>query len=218
LFAELLIGIAQLVEQEFPRKGISVSTTCPQGPTVDCYSWSWVRSPLPINGGPDVFMEYSSSFLSRFWLKVCKDSGLGPNGDCWEWIASTTGSGYGSIRIGSRTDGSRTSLSAHRVSYELAFGPIPDGLEVLHRCDNRRCVKPDHFFLGTQVENSQDMYSKKRGYLGPRTPLKITDDQVVEIRKKLCEGVSSRRLAKLYGVSAPMISYIKNDKKRRTAF
>lgn len=93
----------------------------------------------------------------RFWAKVRKSD----NG-CWEWTANGNNYGYGKLRVGSRTDGSRRSIRAHRLAYELACGPIPVGMNVCHRCDNRRCVRPDHLFLGTTQDNIRDRVAKGR--------------------------------------------------------
>lgn len=91
----------------------------------------------------------------RFWEKVRKTDG------CWEWLAYTCKFGYG--RIG----GVRGQvLDAHRVSWELHNGPIPEGICVLHHCDNPPCTNPDHLFLGTLSDNLADMYAK--GRQGPR--------------------------------------------------
>jgi hypothetical protein len=86
----------------------------------------------------------------RFWPKVAKSDG------CWEWRGAKT-LGYGRINVG------RRSILAHRVSYEMANGPIADGLVVCHRCDNPSCVRPDHLFLGTLGDNNADMFAKGRG-------------------------------------------------------
>ena len=81
---------------------------------------------------------------------------------CLEWTACCTGAGYGQLRI------NRRSRSAHRLAWELVNGPIPDGLCVLHRCDNPRCVEADHLFLGTQLDNIADMTAKRRSARGDR--------------------------------------------------
>ena len=97
----------------------------------------------------------------RFWAKVDKES---PNG-CWEWTAGLNGAGYGQFTMWPASP-----VRAHRFSWELRHGPIPDGLCALHRCDNRPCVNPDHLFLGTRGDNIRDCFSKGRGnpYPGAR--------------------------------------------------
>jgi hypothetical protein len=87
---------------------------------------------------------------AKFWAKVRKAAG------CWEWIADRTAKGYGRKRWGSRV------VLAHRLSWELANGPIPAGLSVCHHCDNPPCVRPSHLFLGTARENVRDMVQKGR--------------------------------------------------------
>lgn len=129
--------------------------------------------------------------MQRFWDKVKKGKG------CWEWTAANS-RGYGKFRLGGKT------LAAHRVSYEWANGPIPDGLVVMHTCDNPPCVRPAHLRLGTHGDNAVDRDRKGRarqlaGEAHPRA--RLTDEDVEEIRRRRKAGETYRELAEAFGVS-----------------
>lgn len=97
------------------------------------------------------------SIIIRFWNKVNKE---GPNG-CWEWV--------GKIKVGKEGGyGIFRDMRAHRYSWELFNGLIPDKLIICHKCDNRKCVNPDHLFLGTQFDNMKDMTKKGRRAYGEK--------------------------------------------------
>ena len=127
---------------------------------------------------------------------------------CWEWNGYKR-SGYGRMTVGSRKDGTRRTESAHRVSYELAKGTIPDGYEVCHKCDNPSCINPDHLFLGTRAENMADRNRKGRNitFIGEEQPLsKLTRKAVKDARwERAYKGTPFQTLADRYGVSKKTI-------------
>jgi hypothetical protein len=149
------------------------------------------------------------TLAERFWPKVNKTE------TCWLWTASSHEFGYGVIGCPDRPG--RT-LRAHRVSYEFAHGPIPEGLQVLHKCDVPACVNPDHLFLGKDQDNVSDMIAKGRfgangNGCGEGSPnSKLTWGEVCEIRSMAEAGKTHKSIADIYEVSRPTISNIVKSK------
>ena len=137
--------------------------------------------------------------IERFEKKYIPE----PNTGCWLWIGHCKSNGYG--QAGSRKTDDRF---AHRESWRLHKGPIPNGLHVLHRCDVRCCVNPDHLFLGTPTDNMKDCSAKGRTARGEiHGCAKLTEDQILEIRKAPNTGHGT--LAAAYGVTPSNITAIK---------
>jgi hypothetical protein len=160
------------------------------------------RTRLKRHGNPFVSIKPHGSAESRFWPKVEKTDG------CWLWSGFLNNKGYGSISLGGQ--GGKI-VFAHRFSYELHKGAIPDGLIVMHSCDNPRCVNPDHLSVGTHKDNTRDMLEKgrarggsMRGEANPRALL--NEDQVRYIRES---KASHAALARELGVSAVLIGKIR---------
>lgn len=135
---------------------------------------------------------------AAFWEKVSKTEG------CWLWTGAKRWDGYG------RFNPCFKQMTAHRYSWELVNGPLPEGMHVLHRCDNPPCVNPAHLFIGTIKDNATDKAQKGRA------PAKLTHDQVVEIKQALKAPYFGqlKALAAQYGVSASLIHDIKAGKRR----
>ena len=133
---------------------------------------------------------------------------INPVTGCWEWIG-TKRNGYGRTMTGSRTDGTRKSISAHRLSYQLFKGNIPQGCVVCHKCDNPCCINPDHLFAGTVQENVSDRERKGRnkppkGACNGRA--KLSEKDVLAARtERIDRGTSYQALAKKYGVAKKTI-------------
>ena len=143
----------------------------------------------------------------RFWTLADTSS---PDG-CWPWHAAIDKDGYGRFEL----PGHRQA-TVHRFAYELAIGPIPEGRSVLHHCDNRSCVRPDHLFVGTHTDNMQDAKRKGRKYGRHPAHAKLTAEQVHVIREDLRKGISPRSLASQYHVCVGTIYFIREGATWRT--
>lgn len=145
----------------------------------------------------------------RFWSRVDKDGPEHPTlGRCWIWIGCKDKLGYGYFGGGA---GERR---VYRYSYVLHFGPIPEGLCVLHRCDNPSCVNPEHLEPGTRIDNNADRDRKGRqgnhkGTCNGRA--KLTESQAAEIRQRYRRGsrdANIRALAQEFGLSRSAVQYL----------
>lgn len=126
----------------------------------------------------------------RFWKSINKTEG------CWEWTGFTNDDGYGKIAINGEP------VSVHRFSYQLHYGEIPLGLQVLHKCDNPPCCRPDHLFLGTRDENHKDKTIKCRA------ARKLDARRVEDIVRRVRAGESTVSLARAFGISHSGVSKI----------
>lgn len=133
--------------------------------------------------------------------------------ECWEWTGFRNRKGYGQCK-----SAGQPTIGAHRLSWIVHHGPIPEGMCVCHKCDNPPCVNPHHLFLGTIADNTADMMRKGRHRISPRygtdnPRCKLSDDQIREIYYER-HGDSPSSLAAEFGVSQSLISIIRNHRYR----
>jgi hypothetical protein len=122
--------------------------------------------------------------------------------DCWEWHGTKHMAGYGSYRVNGK------SFLAHRVSWMIFNGEMPEGLCVCHKCDNRKCINPNHLFVGTQGDNVRDMILKGRFNPGGNNEKRLTDTERFEIVEMRRAGHKQKVIAQKYRVSQPTISSV----------
>lgn|SRR6266850_556922 len=133
---------------------------------------------------------------------------------CWLWQGFVEKSGYPRISIGLRHG---RNLRANRVAWQLKYGKIPEGKLVLHSCDNKRCVRPSHLFLGTHQDNMDDMVKKGRSLkmdetFARRFPCKLSVEKAKEIRTLHSTGVQQKTLAEKFSVSRALVCAIVHNK------
>lgn len=138
----------------------------------------------------------------RFWAKIVR-----AKEGCWDWRGAKHPHGYGLLF---RKRGERPA-AAHRLSYEIHFGPIPPNMRVCHRCDNPPCNNPEHLFLGTAKDNTRDMIEKGRVARGERiASAKLSASDVLRIRS---DTRTQKAIAADYGVRRQTISKLKSGKR-----
>ena len=156
-------------------------------------------------------LTFTDDFL-RFKSKIAVDQDTG----CWLWIGKIATNGYGHFWLNGKTVG------AHQASWSFHNAGQNDGLHVLHKCDVRCCVNPDHLFLGTHQENMDDMVTKGRaagntriGHLHPMA--RLDEISISEIRKLSDLGQTNRAIAKCYGISPGYVSLVYRGMRRGRA-
>jgi hypothetical protein len=142
--------------------------------------------------------------LDRFWSKVDRKF----DGGCWDWIGSCS-HGYGNFWDSKQ----KRLVKAHRFSWKLFFGDYPENnLFVLHKCDNAKCVNPNHLFVGTQIDNMRDMAQKGRSMIryGEKNPnAKLSLEEVKEIKSLYASGKYFQyEIAEMFNVSQSMVGCI----------
>ena len=140
----------------------------------------------------------------RFWDHVRK----GDLDECWEWTGARERAGYGFLHASHRP---RRWWKAHRVSWEIHFGAIPQGACVLHRCDNPPCVNPRHLWLGSRRDNNRDRVRKGRGHKQhgeANTNAKLSAADLPAIRRLHERGMTQEKIAEVFSISQPQISRV----------
>lgn len=122
---------------------------------------------------------------------------------CWEWTATLYKGGYGKVQ-----SWLHPSRYAHRAMYSLVVAPIPSGMWILHACDNRKCINPEHLWIGTHAENQKDKVLKGRGNY------KFSNDDVEQLRRFFGYGVARVELRKQFGISTFWFDKIVKENRR----
>ena len=154
-------------------------------------------------------VQRSTPVADRFWAKVKKSDG------CWLWTGSIhPNTGYGQLTV-LYPDGARRPLGAHRLSWELANGPLQPGQWVLHRCDRPACVRPDHLFLGTHKTNMEDAASKGRLHRQRPKGQTVSDETIRDILTRVAAGELKAHVARDAGVSGAFVTLLVKGLRRQ---
>ena len=148
----------------------------------------------------------SEKDIARFWSKV-KISNPDECWECVEKVVDENVNGYGRIGIQGKL------YLMHRISWIIKNGDLKNELSVCHKCDNRKCVNPNHLFLGTHEENIKDMVLKNRQCRGEKVSRsKLKESDVLQIKTMLNEGLSTRKIAKMFGINCASVSKIQTGR------
>lgn len=155
--------------------------------------------------------QRSQPIEARFWSKVEKTEG------CWLWTSNRAGGRNGGRygQFGITVNGVQKMRGAHVVSYELAYGPVPDGLEVMHECHNSLCVRPDHLKAGTRRENVRASADAGHYHVARPKRQKLTPGHVAELRSLAASGAPGVWLAERFGISETYVSFLVRGLRRQ---
>lgn len=146
-------------------------------------------------------MEAIKKNFDKHWIE---DTQTG----CWNWTGALIGKGYAQFQV-RRGGENKTDKYGHRWSWRIHKGRLAEGDKVLHKCDNPRCVNPNHLFVGTTADNAQDMKEKGRHLYGERnSKVVLTETKVLKIHAMSAQGVSQATIARNFGVSQIQVSRI----------
>ena len=154
------------------------------------------------------FRCFNRDICCSIKCKLIEGKEINDNG-CWVYKKSASGV-YGKVRWRCKW------YSAHRSSYEAFIGPVPEGKWVCHKCDNPKCINPDHLFIGSASENRRDAIRKNRIPMGEKNHFsRFTNDQVAEIRSLREEGFTYERISRIFNCSFTYINKILSKKLRK---
>lgn len=162
--------------------------------SVACYRTSQRSTPLEL----------------RFWARVKRTNN---HDSCWLWHGSVAPNGYGQLHVVQRP-GVSVPVGAHRIAWELAAGPIPAGMSVLHRCDVKRCCNVRHLFLGTHTDNMRDASAKGRLSVPRPNRRKVTDADIEEMKAMRRSGLRLVQIAAHFNVTKSFVSMAVRGRRR----
>lgn len=177
----------------------------------------WVSPPNPCTerdmlDEKEIFTETLEDIAKKLWVEVedliaIMGLRVREEGQCIVWTGNTDGRGYGSIK---RRKGDQCNrIGVHRLAYAMHVAPIQSNLSIMHLCDNKLCVNPHHLVMGTQKANMYDLRRKGGAHHGVKhSRSKLTEQQVIEIRKLAGHGYLHKDLAEQFGVSRSTISKV----------